>query len=523
MFSISSTYRQQNIDSRRLRELLIWLLWYGCMMAVTAGLAFLLYKRGPTPSVLGWLLLAGSALAILYRPRYGIYLTVFFALVGDGSMIPWYPFVKNFSSYESMLFLHDAIIISPLEMLIALTFLGWIGRDALQRKINFRTTALFWPAMVFLGFMIVGLIYGLGTGGNLNIAMWELRPIIYLIAMIVLASNLLEERQQVINLIWFAMAALLIEGLIGTYTYLFVLKGELSGVNSMTDHSAALHLNTVFIFAIAGLFYGISPGKQLVLLLMVPPVLLTFIAAQRRAAILTLLIALGLMFLLLLLEKRHIIWVAIPPLVVMFLIYLVLFWNQEGVSGMAAQAIKSVIAPEQANIADQSSNVYREIENFNLTYTLHRHPLTGVGFGQTFEVIVPLPDISFFTWWNYLPHNSIVYIWLKGGIGGFVSMLFLVSMAISLGARAVRRMPHGEIKAIALTACLYLVMHFTYAYVDISWDAQSMVYIGSVMGMLSGLEAIIARPVSLPRKRWPWQSEPKPAPQLIPLPGGKQG
>lgn len=519
---LTNSLYQPNIDSRRWSQLIAWLLWFGGVLGVSAVLAFLMYKRGPNASIIGWLFMAGCVAAILYRPRYGLYLILFLALTGDAAMLPWYPFVKNFSSYESLFFVHDAIIISPLEGFIGLTFLAWIGRDALQRKVQVRTNVLFWPVLLFTVFMVFGLVYGIATGGVINIALWEARPVFYLVAMIILASNLLEERQHVVNLMWFIMGALFIESIVGAYTYLFVLNGDISSVNSMTEHSAALHLNTLFIFALAGILYGVSPGKQLILLSFAPLAMMTFIAAQRRAAILTLMVALGLLALILIMEKRNIVWAVTPPIVLAFLVYLVLFWNSEGASGMAAQAIKSVISPETASVADQSSNAYRVIENFNLEYTIHRHPLTGVGFGKTYEVIIPLPDISFFTWWNYLPHNSILWIWLKSGIGGFLSLLLLVSIAISQGARVVRRMPNGELKAIALTAALYLVMHFSYAYVDISWDAQSMVYVGAMMGMLGGLEAIVARPIPLPPKRWPWQSDPKPAPQLVQMFGEKQ-
>ncbi len=49
-------------------------------------------------------------------------------------------------------------------------------------------------------------------------------------------------------------------------------------------------------------------------------------------------------------------------------------------------------------------------------------------------------------------------------------------------------------RAIALTATLYVVMHFMYAYVDMSWDIQSMIYMGLVMGLINGLGWIAGEP-----------------------------
>ena len=60
-----------------------------------------------------------------------------------------------------------------------------------------------------------------------------------------------------------------------------------------------------------------------------------------------------------------------------------------------------------------------------------------------------------------------------------------------------------------LTATLYIVMHFLFAYVDISWDGQSMLYVGLMMGIIACLERVVAKPVATAPRRWPWQAYPK--------------
>jgi hypothetical protein len=55
-----------------------------------------------------------------------------------------------------------------------------------------------------------------------------------------------------------------------------------------------------------------------------------------------------------------------------------------------------------------------------------------------------------------------------------------------------------NLRALALTAVLYIVMHFIYAYVDISWDAQSMLYVGAMAGVIASLERLVPRTTSLP-------------------------
>jgi hypothetical protein len=53
------------------------------------------------------------------------------------------------------------------------------------------------------------------------------------------------------------------------------------------------------------------------------------------------------------------------------------------------------------------------------------------------------------------------------------------------------------------------MMHFIFAYVDMSWETNSMVLVGTMMGLLNCLELVAAAPIALPARRWPWQPEPQ--------------
>ena len=319
---------------------------------------------------------------------------------------------------------------------------------------------------------------------------------------------------------WAVIFALFLEGLNGSYIYFFELKMDLSQVEALTEHSAAIHMNAVFILALASWLYkGGSPAKRILILLMSPPIFLTYLAAQRRAAFVTILVVLVFMTVLLFRERRIAFWLIIPPTMILGVVYLVAFWNSSGALGLPAQAVKSVIAQDQANAKDQSSNIYRQIENVNSSYTIHQAPLTGVGFGQKLIFIVPLPDISFFIWWEYITHNSIIWIWAKTGIGGFVSMLVLIGLSVILGMRTTERMPNGNLRAVAFTATAYIIMHFIYAYVDISWDNQSMVLAGLMMGIISGMERVVVLDSPQTPKRYIWQKPAPLEPGLRPLLG----
>ncbi len=497
------------------------LVWFAGWVGITAVFALLMFMGGAQPSYIAWLIYLIGIVTIILRPRYGVYFIIFFSLAGDTILSDWYPFVKNFSSVESVLYLNNALIFSPLEFYIGLALIAWLGRALMFRDLHFYASELFWIALIFIGFICFGVIYGIGTGGNITIALWEARPIFYLPMMLILTNNLITEREHVHNVMWAAMLALFIEGINGSYNYFVKLNMDLSGVESITEHSAAIHLNTLIVFMLAVWLYRGSIPKRILLPLMVPPVLLTYLVTQRRAAYVALIIALVFMAFILFRESRMAFWFIVPPLMVVGLVYIAAFWNSNGAIAMPAQAVKSVIAEDEANEKDRRSNLYRQIENVNSNFTIRTKPLTGVGFGNKFYILVPMPDISFFEWWEYITHNSIVWIWMKSGVGGFVSMMMLIGFSVMVGVRALWRMPGGDLSAITLTATLYIIMHFIYAYVDMSWDSQSMVYVGAMMGLISCIERVVARPVAVPAKRWSWLPAPQKVPGLLPYPSPK--
>ena len=58
-----------------------------------------------------------------------------------------------------------------------------------------------------------------------------------------------------------------------------------------------------------------------------------------------------------------------------------------------------------------------------------------------------------------------------------------------------------------LTATLYVVMHFLYAYADMSWDNQSMVYMGAMLGIINAVDyATRPAPAAVTKKKEMYES-----------------
>lgn len=475
-------------------------------------------------SVAGWVLFATGLVAIVWRPVVGVYLIVFFALAGDSTLAPAYPFIKGLSSRESVLFVHDALVVSPLEVFLVATFASWgwrrrrAGDDhahATARQLSVTAGPLALPAALFLLFVLAGLVRGLVDGGDAVIALWEARPLVHVVAVGVIAHVLLERRHHVTRLVWVVMVALAIEGVWGTLHTLGP-AGAVAGAHrgSITDHAASIHINAVIVLCVVVWVHrGVGWRFRLGVPLLLPPMLFVYLASQRRAAFLTLGIACALLLVMLWRERPRLFRMLLPGLCLAGAVYLGAFWNSSSPLGLPARAVRSVVASDQASAKDQGSNAYRALENANIRQTMHAHPILGVGFGRPFDIVRPMPDISFaFEWWAYITHNSVLWIWLKMGAAGFVVLLVLVGTTLFTGARVIGSARDPDRRAVLAAATLYLVMHFVYAWVDMSWDTASMVLVGAFAGLVN--RRAVASTRSLARAC----VDPKPA--LPPMPAG---
>jgi O-antigen ligase len=185
----------------------------------------------------------------------------------------------------------------------------------------------------------------------------------------------------------------------------------------------------------------------------------------------------------------------------MTVLYLGAFWNAEGLMGFPAQALKTAIAPNEVGSKDQSSDGYRQVENLDLLATIQAKPVTGLGFGHQFYRPYPLPDISFFPFYQYMPHNSVLWVWIQTGVGGFIAMLFLFASGIRQGVRSMLKLPPGGDTVLVFAGLSFVIMYLVFAYVDVAWDARSMITLAVSMAVCSEILRLPADEPHVPRSK----------------------
>jgi len=483
----------RDVRSARRRHRFDDLVVYLGVLFLALIIAVLAMRSGHVPFPVAAGIYALGVPVILWRPVVGMYGLIFFSLVGDPFTSAWWPFTKGASSRESILFVADSLIMSPMEGYLVVTLTAMAIHIARGRLAVTHRPELVRPVAVFTGAILFGILYGLGSGGSMFVAVHESRSMLALPVLTVLGINLFTERRHLNTALWVVIVAVFVDSIVSLdwYWRLTDAAGR-ADIGSLNIHSASIHANVVLVaLASAWLTRRGSLAKRLVLPFLLFPILWVYGLSERRSAIAALIVAGILVSIVLYHRDRSRFYSVVPLGIVLVLGYTAAFWNADSQAGFPAQAIKGQLIGSEGH--DESSNAYRSVENINILATLRTNPLLGIGFGKVYLQAYPLPDIgNVFVLWRYVTHNSVLYIWLKTGIVGFVSMLYLMGRGVAVGVRAAIRAPDPESAILATVGASFIAMFLAFAYVDIAWESESMVLLALAFAMVARLDKLTA-------------------------------
>jgi hypothetical protein len=480
--SFFSTRERHTVEKVRRQRLAVG--WLAGLIITGIALVTLAFTTVTAPaSGIALVVLLGCIVAASIRPINGLYAIVFLGLVGDAVVTPWFPFAKNFSSAESLLYLSNELSLSPLEILVATTVVFWLIDLKITPGRTLVRSPLFYAIGLFTCFVLIGFVHGIARGGDFRVAMFEGRAMFVLLPVYALITNLCDRRTLRL-LAWTALSAIFLNVILALVYLRNLTTVDLEQMESLGEHSASTQWNLIILLTLVLFLYGAGTRPaRVVLLAMCIPTAVVYLAAQRRSAVAGLVIALGFVMLSLWWRNRQRFIAVVPMLVVITIGYTGAFWNSTSPAGFPAQAIKSIVASSESSESDRSSDEYRVIENFDLNYTIQASPILGLGFGQRFYRPYPLPDISFFEFYEYIPHNSFMWIWIKTGFGGFVSMLAMFGLAVRSGVRSLVRSRDSTDAALGLIGITIVVMFAVFSFVDIAWSSQNMVFLALGFGL----------------------------------------
>jgi hypothetical protein len=170
----------------------------------------------------------------------------------------------------------------------------------------------------------------------------------------------------------------------------------------------------------------------------------------------------------------------------LFLAYSILGWNSGSALFRPVQTLRSVVDSK----ADPST-LWRDLENYNLFYTLRHHPLLGTGYGHGYVETISLPDVSSaYALYRFLPHNSILGLWAYGGLVGFTMLWTMVVVGLFLAARAYQYAVTVDDRTAALAAVSIIVVYLVYCYGDLGLGTWTSVFTVAAAFAVAGKLAV---------------------------------
>jgi len=324
------------------------------------------------------------------------------------------------------------LLLTPLEILIIAALGTAIMSAALTRQ-SIGRAAFGWSIVLFIIMLAAGFARGAVAGGDMYIGLWEVRYLLYVPALYVIARISLRRPEHIAALLLVGLAATAVFAVEGAYRKIALINTGLLGTfpDLFYEHDDVIFLATFLIFASSAFVFRVQGRVRVLGVLAAPILAFTLLASGRRSGIIVLLVGLLVIALVLFIVKRRAFFANALPLLVVAGLFLGLTWNAAGMVGQPARAIRSLYEPDPR---DAASNFYRLLETYDITATLQSDPLLGVGFGREFLMVAMLPDLSWWPFWRYETHNSVLWIWMKLGVIGYVVFWSIIGSGMSRAA-----------------------------------------------------------------------------------------
>jgi hypothetical protein len=383
---------------------------------------------------------------------------------------------------------------TPYELVLMMALLVWLAKGVADRRIRLRATPLGISVMVLLGIAIAMELFGVARGGVFNISLWELRPFLYVAITYLLASQLISKRAALEAILWGIVIGTGLKGLEGTERVFTVVIPAAARPDSILEHDESVFFSIFIILTLVLWIYGKRGWLRRVATLLVPFVFIADFGNNRRAAWVMLpamLIAVSVIAYVRMTEKRKLIAWIVGVLLTLSTAYVLAFRNSTALEAEPAHAVWSQFQPDPR---DYNSNLYRQLENANLALDIKGVVFTGAGFGVPIAHPIPIFDASNLDpLINFIPHNTILYVWLRLGTLGAIAFWCMVGAAIVAACR-LARYPHRDFGVFGTLAATAVMAWMVEGWLDQGITSFRIVsLIGCLLGAVAAAHRIAAR------------------------------
>ena len=389
-------------------------------------------------------------------------------------------------------------IISPVELLLLLAILVWLARGVSERNVRLRASPLGVGVMVLLAMAIAMELFGMARGGVFNISLWELRPFLYVAATYLLASQLVGSRAALEAVLWGMVIGTGLKGLEGTERVI-TMANVVPKPEAILEHDESFFFSCFIALTVALWLFGRRGHLRRVATALLPLVLVADLGNNRRAAWVMLpamLLALGVVTYVRTPARRKLIASVMGVLLVLGTGYVLAFRNSTSLEAEPAHAVWSQFQPDPR---DSNSNLYRQLENANLAIDIKATAFTGTGFGVPIAHPIPLYDASNIDpLINFIPHNNILYVWLRLGTLGAIAFWWMIGAALVAACRLARH-PDRTLGLFGAVATMAVMAWLVQGWLDVGITSFRIVLlVGSLLGAVAAGHRMAAREAAAP-------------------------
>ncbi len=500
---IPSAFRliQAPMDVSRLRretlhaQRWIFLAAIALVVALAPVMAFLQIQLSFTLA-LGLLLASLLVVVMFFKPVVGVYAIAISAVIVEENSLP-YPIVTDHLYIFYWPTYLEGLPERPIGFLALLALLVIIGRNLSKRLgAPLKLGPLFWPFAAFLACIVIGVVHGLLSGGDGRIIVLEVRPFWYIFVSYLLAYNLITHKRHALGLLWVTVLGTFLKALQGTYLVFGPLGGHLStGANEIMAHEQSFFFVLVLLIIALCFMLGRQRALMWTALISTPFLLIALIANNRRADYVAFAVGLAAVWLFAVIvrpERRTALIAAGVIAAALFGAYVLAFHNASGSIASVARDVVSVFSPSPTDQRDLASNVYRFIENYDLKYTEQQSPIIGYGFGKPFLQPFKLPNVlSLDPYYLYIPHNNILWIWMRLGPLGYGAFWYLVGAFFIRAGVMARKLRDPDLRLLAIFGIGAMLIELPLAYADYQlYFYRNVFYMGLLMGAIMRLPSL---------------------------------
>ena len=476
---------------KKRQDTLLFLVICSVALVVSILLVVIGFERS-FGGTLGVTVALAVALLVVYKPKFGLFITVICTVLIEQEPLSIRILTDRLYVYYWPASL-SGVAERPVGFLFLLTLFSLMCHRFIKRERILSGGQLLWPFLCFLGCVAFEVVNGLGTGGDFKTMILEVRPFWYLFLTYLLAYNLFERKSEIRLFFWLVIIGAGIKGLQGCYIYFFALHRDLSGQNEIMAHEESFFFAALILLVIIFWIHARNRRQLYIALAALPGVFIAMAANDRRTDYVALLVGFIVAWTLTYVVKKEARRALVTGLLIFLVLggaYVAIFSHSSSSFASPARSIVSIVHP--TDVRDESSNLYRTIEDFDLKYTARVSFPLGFGFGKEFLQPQALPNIlSEDPVYLFIPHNTIYWVWMRLGFIGFLIFWYIIGAVIVRGILTVRQLQDRYLRTVAIYIVAVTVMEIIVAYADYQLYAfRNVMFLGMLIGILLRLPAL---------------------------------